>query len=191
MRTITKPTMILLAAALIIGAMSICACAQDLLPEWEISVQDFKQAVETIKKDEPDYYAALLLIKKDDEEYYTELVADWIFEQRDLEDMKQHDPEYYNESKKQADLEKEERRLTGLYRTAKTEVEKQSINKKLMVLLDQLFDEKLRLQKLDVRELESELSSIKRDIERREKNKQKIIERRLAELKGEDEDLEW
>lgn len=191
MKGMYKTIAAVIAVSLMLAAAGAWAQAQEIPPEWGISSEEFNQAVEKIKEEEPYFYAALLEIRKEDEMYYTDLVADWIFTQRELDELKEFEPELYRQYKKMAELEKEERSLSGQYRTAKTKAEKQAVDKKLRTLLDKLFDEKLKLQKQELKQLEKELSEIKSDIERREQNKERIIEHRLADLKGEDEMYEW
>jgi hypothetical protein len=65
-------------------------------------------------------------------------------------------------------------------------------SKELKKLLPDLFDMRLKMEKEEVKELEEELDELKSEIEFREKNKAKIIEKYYKELTGgEDDRLNW
>ncbi len=61
----------------------------------------------------------------------------------------------------------------------------------LRSLLSNLFDLRLKLEKAELADMEAEMGRLKTDIERRESNREKIIQKFLSQLSGEADDLDW
>ncbi len=58
-------------------------------------------------------------------------------------------------------------------------------------LLEQSFEIKQAIMKMELDELARGLEELRELVDRREKNKQAIIQRRVVELTGEEDDLQW
>ena len=58
-------------------------------------------------------------------------------------------------------------------------------------LLAELFEQKQAIQQNEVRQLKSELVEMTTIIEKRAAKRGQILERRFAELSGNEEELEW
>lgn len=69
--------------------------------------------------------------------------------------------------------------------------EKKKIERELKKQLNKLFELKEKRKNKEVEKLEEELANLKKGLRLREENKDKIIERRLLELLGQDDYLEW
>ncbi len=67
----------------------------------------------------------------------------------------------------------------------------QKNEKELKDTLGKLFDLKIQDEKINIENAQKELDSQKERLKKREANKEKIIGKRMGQLTGEDEDLEW
>ncbi len=74
---------------------------------------------------------------------------------------------------------------------AKNKAEIEKIGKDLKAELERLFDMKLKKEKEELKNLEGEVEKMKQHISQREKNKEKIIEKKLMDLSGDEENLEF
>ena len=68
---------------------------------------------------------------------------------------------------------------------------KQNLKNKIRPMLEMLFDLKEKQRVMEVKMLEKELAQLKESLVVRKKNKDDIILRRLSELTGTDEYLDW
>jgi len=193
-RIFCRMAAVIMAAALIVLSAAAARAQEPPQPEepWHVSDSEISSAVKKIQAAEPDFYKSLMVIRKEDDAQFRDLVTDWIFHQRDMEEMKKFNPgEFDKKFKPMFDLQKQERAITAKYRLAEDSSTKDNLKKQLMDTLNKLFDKKLELQKDELKELEKRLSEVKQDIERRRQNKDKIIQRRFEELVGVEEDLRW
>ncbi len=95
-----------------------------------------------------------------------------------------------NESEKINELELETEILGAEFKSAK-EKKKEKIREKLLGKLSRLFDLKEEKRKRELNDLKNKISELKKSIEKRIKNKDLIIQRRLEELTGEEDYLKW
>ena len=135
----------------------------------------------------------LLKVKAIDEEEYYELLSEspnmyfesgWEFFRDPLEKKR------FEQSQKIDQIEMHTEALGFLHQNAKPN-EKQKIKTQLRSELEQLFDLKEKERRLEVEMLEFELQELKTSLDARKKNKNEIINRRLNELIGMGDYLEW
>ncbi|MBW3598293.1 MAG: hypothetical protein KY475_13600 [Planctomycetes bacterium] len=69
--------------------------------------------------------------------------------------------------------------------------ERDRLRAKLKETLSQAFDARQKLQQLEVEELKQRLAKVEGGLEKREANKDQIVENRLAELLNENQELRW
>ncbi|MDP7398226.1 MAG: hypothetical protein QF541_15250 [Lentisphaeria bacterium] len=74
---------------------------------------------------------------------------------------------------------------------ARVEPELRKLEEKLRRLLVELFEQKQALQQHEVRQMKAELVEMTTIIKKRAAKREQILERRFAELSGNEEDLEW
>lgn len=90
-----------------------------------------------------------------------------------------------------ADLEQRSRQLAEEYKVLKGSQEKQTVKADLKGVLSEIFSLKQEDRKNQISRLEKELARLRATITKREKNKKAIATRRLNELTGEAQYLEW
>ena len=153
---------------------------------WEHNEQ------ESLSKLPPELRADLLKVKEIDLEQYGELLHnaahaqfDEYFGYMDASEKERHETEVLVEQ-----LEIQTRAL-GIQFEYATDSQKNDLILKLKASLEKLFDIKEKERKLEVEMLEKELAKLKESLEVRKKNKAQIINRRLSELTGMGDYLDW
>ncbi|HBL15931.1 MAG TPA: hypothetical protein DD417_04005 [Elusimicrobia bacterium] len=83
------------------------------------------------------------------------------------------------------------KKLMKGYRGEKDAKKKEEIKGELKQALDRAFDADLAAQGLRIKKMEEELGKLKERIGKRKGMKQKIIDKKLGELSGDEEGWEW
>ncbi|NIA07035.1 MAG: hypothetical protein GWP14_05275 [Actinobacteria bacterium] len=95
------------------------------------------------------------------------------------------------EDKQLQKLERQTRELAERYRRAEDE-EKGELSKKLRETLLETFEAKVQLQNQQVEHLEKQLQKLRSRLEKRQKNREAIINQRFGQLTGQqDDELAW
>ena len=103
--------------------------------------------------------------------------------------MEKSDPEFFKLLKQDAELELTTRQLTMQYRQTTDENAKAEIGAQLAETVAKHFDVRQKRRALELERLEKELNRMKDLFEKRNTSRDKIIDQRLKELKGEEESL--
>ena len=137
----------------------------------------------------------LLKVKDVDQERYKELLYEcssgsYIYEGY-MGYMESFEKERYETENKVNELEVITESLGIRYEHAKNDNDRQKIINELKSNLNQLFDAKEKSRSLEVEVLEKELAQLKESLKVRKQNKNEIINRRLNELIGKGDYLDW
>ena len=103
--------------------------------------------------------------------------------------MEKSDPELFKLLKQDAELDRTTRQLTMQYRQTVDADSKAEIGAQLAETVAKHFDVRQKRRALELERLEKELNRMKELFEKRNDSRDKIIEQRLKELKGEEESL--
>ena len=158
---------------------------RELGQEWE------KTILEKITAEEPDEIAPLQQEKLKNPARYEEQLAKLWEDVRRLEKFKQENPARYNNLKKQLQLERDCRSLVQRFRKTNDAAQRAKFRIDLKNYLTELFNLREAERAEKVTELEKELTELREMLAFRAKNKDKVIEKRLNEMIGESEKLEW
>jgi len=101
------------------------------------------------------------------------------------------DSEQLERSKQTMMLEARCMELSSLYKESKESDKQLKIEAELGTTIDQLFDLREAQREKDISRLESDLAQMKSKLEERRANKAQIVKRRLDQLLGKKDDLEW
>jgi len=171
---------------------------QETLPEpvapmhpWDGTI-DEKEETKILEKLTPGLKADLLKVKELDPEQYKELLHDAQYAHYDIFTgfMDDLERDLYKSERKIDELELHTKVLGILYQHA-GQNEKQNLKSEMRTKLGILFDLKEKQREMEVQMLEKELAQLKESLIVRKKNKDDIILRRLSELTGTDEYLDW
>jgi hypothetical protein len=103
----------------------------------------------------------------------------------DGEWMRENDPEMFKLLEADNNLDRMSREL-GMEARRVPKDKQDEVKKKLQSLVVEQFDARQQRRNLELKRLEMELKRIRESIEKREQSKQSIVERRVAELMGEE-----
>lgn len=109
---------------------------------------------------------------------------------RELDHLREHDPEMYELEKADRDLEKQTFDLAQAIRQAPAD-KREALKADLGKLVQAHFDVRQQRRKLQLKRLEEELQRLRESIEGREQESDQIIDRRIGELIGEEDDLSF
>jgi hypothetical protein len=99
--------------------------------------------------------------------------------------MERNDPEMYELSAAESELDRRTRALAVDYRAAPND-ERAKRREELVKLVTEHFDTRQARRKLELKRFEEELNRLREGVERREKERQQIIDKRVSELLGEE-----
>ena len=152
---------------------------------WELSEQEEQSYLKDL---DAELKLKLKEIKKHDAEKYAEFL-------RELH-WRKMETQYMARGKERERLELERQITESEIRTEALAIKYQEkpseeIKKELTKNVGELFDQKEKQRKWEVEMLENEIAELKEKIAGRQKNRETIIRRRVEELLGLEEDLEW
>lgn len=105
----------------------------------------------------------------------------------ELQFLEQHDPEMYKLVKADMDLERQTGQLAMQYRQAPTD-QRAKLKEKLKNLVGKHFDVRQERRVLELKRLEAELQRLRESMDRRLKAREKLVEERVADLVGREEE---
>jgi hypothetical protein len=107
---------------------------------------------------------------------------------RDRGSLEKSDPEMFKLFKEEMDLDRKTRELAHNYRQASTS-QRDEIKKEIEKLVDQQFEVRQQHRQLGLKRFEEELQRLRNAIEQRNKARKQIVEKRVAELVGQEEEI--
>jgi len=156
----------------------------------DISGEREQAVLNYIKELSAEKYDRLNRVKLSRPDFYNKLIVNYYRELQMFEKVKTNDPERYRQLKEVKEMEEETQILAKEYRQAKTEKAKADIKAKLKKLLFKSFDLRHINRQKEIERLEKKLLKLKNNNKARLENKDKMVERRLNRLIGEQE-LKW
>jgi polyhydroxyalkanoate synthesis regulator phasin len=108
-----------------------------------------------------------------------------------MQDLKRRDPKEFERVQKMNRLDADSRRLGEDLRRAKDPETRAELKAKLKETLVELFDMRETARWRELEALEAQVKELRRTLESRKENRDKIIEKRAKELGGEKDDTDW
>ena len=100
------------------------------------------------------------------------------------------DPEMFKLEQSDQEFGQRSMELAAAYRRAATD-QRDALRKQLREVIDEHFDVRQKLRELQLKRLEQQLEQLKQAIEKRAKVRNQIVERRISELTGEEDPLDF
>jgi len=129
-------------------------------------------------------------IAEEEPEEAVRMMAGFVQEANELAELQQNDPEAFQRAMRERYLERDCEVMAETCRQTEGE-EQQKLKAQLRTTLAQLFEIRQARLKQEVAELERETARMKERLAKREQHQQEIIDKRLRELLGEEDYLEW
>ena len=148
------------------------------------------QALAYVKEMSPSKYERLSKLKIIRPLEYKENILRIIEEKMRMDEIKIVDPERFEQILRQQKLDQKSWQLAEKYKGADAK-SKETIKKELVSTLNELFDLKEADKIREIARLENELKKLKDMIDSRNKNRERIIDKRFNEMMGQPEYLEW
>ena len=98
------------------------------------------------------------------------------------------DPEMFKLMKADMDLERESRELSRAYQQAPSE-KRDEIKEQIQKLVAQHFEVRQERHNLELKRLDAQLKRLRELVERRTKSREQILQRRVSELLGKEDEL--
>jgi hypothetical protein len=108
----------------------------------------------------------------------------------DLQSLEKIDPEMYKVLKQDQDLERQTRELVMQYRRAPS-AEREKLKPQITELVNKHFDVRQAHRSLELKRLEGELQRLREAIDRRSKARKEIVDKRVSELIGREDELRF
>ena len=109
---------------------------------------------------------------------------------RSWDALQKSDPQMYKLLQEDADLRRQATELSFQYRRAPVE-RRPAIKKELTEVVNKRFDARQQRRALELKRLEEELKLLREAIERRNKARDELVAKRISQLLGEEEGLEF
>lgn len=161
-----------------------------ITPE-QVSEEQIKQFEAWLKTEDPDRYKEIQEIKGINPQVYKRIVFEGVNHWRHLMMIKSRDPEAYALMKKEMDYNKKLHSLMKQYKESKDENQKKQLKSQISEVVNQLFDVRTQNRSKEISHLEEQVNQLKKMMEKRKANKKLIVERKIQELTGEMDGLQW
>lgn len=162
-----------------------------MIYQKKMTPEQEEEILDRIKKENPEEAKELMMLKKEEPFEFRKILIQRQHELERLDELKERDPERYEQKVKQNSLERRGRQLAEKYRDSTDEKIKANIKKELSSVLNQLFDLREKDREMEIKHLTEKLNQLKSVLAERKKKKQEIVERRLQEMLGEIDVLLW
>ncbi len=111
---------------------------------------------------------------------------------REMEELRVRDPELFKVRLRMVEIHRAEDELVDALKDCKDEEKRKALREKLKRVVSEAFDLKMREHKRRIEALEEELRRLKEMHKRHKEHRDRIIERRVRRLLGEEDDeFDW
>ncbi|MCD5397508.1 hypothetical protein LR003_01065 [candidate division NPL-UPA2 bacterium] len=159
-----------------------------------VTQEEEEKILRYLEENRPEEFERLTRLRERSPSEYRRILGRFgkrIRRRRFLEDLKKEDPERYEKVVHIKELERESRQLARKYREINDPEEREIIRANLNNLLSEIFDLRQEERETETKRLERELKRLREKIIRRWENKEAIVNRRLKEMTGEVDYLQW
>jgi hypothetical protein len=139
----------------------------------------------------PELAAQLEPFLKENPEENRHLARGLLEQARNLVRLRRERPDSFDQQVKMFKLEVKALELARQARGAKDAHSTEGARSELQKVLEDLFDQRESQQRREIEDMERRLREMKERLESRKANRASIIDRRIAQLLGESDDLEW
>ncbi|MFH1421654.1 MAG: hypothetical protein ABIH42_02930 [Planctomycetota bacterium] len=166
---------------------------KDFPPGLEPIPAKEKEKIETFIKDfEPRLFARLSRLRDENPGLYFKLLKEAQQKMRNMNNLKEKNPEKYKEILHMKELEREIFKLVEKYRSSsEDDKNKEEILVNLKNHLSELFNIRQQEHEREIKRLEKELAKLKDIYNKHEENRDAIVEKRLKQIIGEDNEFDW
>lgn len=159
--------------------------------EEQVSEAQIKQFEEWLKTEDPDRYKEIQEIKGINPQVYKRVIFEGVHHWRHMMMVKSKDPAAYALMKKEMDYNKKLHSLMKQYKESQNESQKKQLKSQISEVVTQLFDVRTENRSKEISHLEEQVNQLKKMMEKRKANKKLIVDRKIQEITGEMDGLQW
>jgi len=166
--------------------------SHEILPKpARLTLEQEAAAIEYIRVHKPKLYELLQKIKLNKPQGYNETLQMAYRQMVRMEEMQQRDPEMYERVKLENKLDQDAQLLAQAIQKLEEADEIEAQKKELKQKLNELFDLRQENRLDEIRKLEQRIQELKENNAKRLANKELIVQRRMNELLGKRDELDW
>jgi len=156
-----------------------------------LSPDEEAHARELIQRVRPWELDRLEDLSRENPRAYQMLLRRALMQQHTLERLKQNDPEAHEARMREFEFERQEHDLSQQYQAAKTDAERAEVEQRLTEVLGKHFDLRTENHRREVKKVQEQLESLKKQLAAREQRRNELIEQMKLRLEGQGEMLEF
>jgi len=156
-----------------------------------VSSEEREAAVQFLKEHEPQRFAKLTELRESRPQDYERLLTQVAMEVKELRMLKDVDPKRYERRLEQRKLEYRSSDLAERIHGMQQGAEQEEMKKELRGVLSRLFDVRESEKESEVDRLEEEMARLRETLKKRKEAKDSIVDRRMNDMLGEEDDLRW
>jgi plasmid stabilization system protein ParE len=156
-----------------------------------LSEEQADKAMRWLKENDPDRAEKLARLREERPEMHAHVLRESWEQMNHLSRLKEHDPAEYERMMKQQKLERAAGALAEKIRRSEAEEEREKLTAQLREHLASLFDMRETGREREVKEMERRLADLRKVLAERQSRKAEIIERRVGQMIGRGDALEW
>lgn len=138
-----------------------------------------------LEKEDPELHQRLMELKKRNPMKFRHELGQLLREKTELEELRQHDPDFYQLMSETRKLERQvERLVEKIHRTGGGSQE--SLRSEIKDILGQLFDAREKIKQRELNDLRKKVEDMERQLQQRRANKEIMVDQRMRELLGEE-----
>lgn len=170
------------------------------LPEPAFRPPPVEEVLERLRRDRPEVHERLMALRREHPERFERELRKLVRrvepalreerERRELEELRRHHPERFELIRRDRELTDRTVELAERIRRNETSDEKDKLTGKLRKLLDEQFEVRMKVRRLEAEELRARLDELTAILDRRAKNKSALVEQRMNQLLH-PEETEW
>ncbi|MCX7703493.1 MAG: hypothetical protein N2234_05275 [Planctomycetota bacterium] len=149
------------------------------------SEEEIEKALELLEKIDPEFVKRLK--GTEDKELRRRMTMEAVFRARELMELKERDPHMFELMVAEMKLKRRIEEVVHQYHKTDNPDKRDALREELKELLEKLFDIKIQMQAHQIERLMKELEELKAMHKKHMENRDRIIEKRLKELLGENE----
>lgn len=130
-------------------------------------------------------------LRRSDMGQFREMMGQIMRQKRQLDELRERDPDEYERRRKQILLEVESKELVEQVRRTENEEAKRAAKDRLTETVSQQFEYQCEDLEKRIEALTEQVQKMKELLEKRRSSKEKIVQRRVDELCGDEDHLRW
>jgi len=149
------------------------------------------ELVDFLKDVDPGMLEELEKMRDRNPERFGDVLGRAMRQMREMTRLREENPEAFEQEVRRRELDRDVRELAESYRKEEDEGKKAEMKQRLRAAFEEIFDSQIAQRKRSLEELQERMERYRKTLEKRQQNRDAIIEERMKDLTGENEGLRW